>query len=204
VEVSSHIKQLFMFRKISKNCSGEIYLEFIGFVAVFFVAMMAVIDYSAVFIAKQKISYLAREAGRVAIKDCRYLSNFEDFTNEAQECLEKILIANPENDNAIITKAVEVFGNSFLNSGYIRIQLWESGDDLVLLGSAESSDSPIFSTFRSQKRVTARANFANTAREHQRIIVSEVYYMYKPITPLGVLLNNRNLIPDTLYGASAF
>lgn len=179
------------FKRRSVDCSGQAFIEF-AFVAIILVLMMfGLIDFGRAIYERQVITNVSREGSNLAARGSG--SSTDDIMTNAANAV--IASASPLNINTkgrvIISTVTKTSGGQFR----VLNQVSKGG---LATNSVTSHLRTGTGTFASMP-VTTSPQIPQT---NQTMFVTEVFYSFVPITPVGKLL--KITLPSQLYDAAYF
>jgi len=159
---------------------GQALLEFIIVVALMVAVVMLMVDFGRALNYQQVMIGLSRQG-----------SNLASRGNTLAESADAVLIGSMPLDLAHQGSVIVTSVTNLNNVNRISGQVWRGG-----LSSASKVGSGVGST------ATVPAGAASMIQPGQTIYITEVFYAYRPITPVGRML--RFAMPATLYEAAYF
>ena len=195
---------------------GQATAEFVMMVPFFLVLIVAVIEFSNMYIQAQRVLSVSREATNAAYRDCAGLTSTTDLNN----CVSRVINGVAASGASPEVKGVSYFAGIILKDfdnddttlvrGKILVQvfLWDKNNLRATLASTQfSSSGTLVNGFTT--KFHANSNPGNittglgTALAHKgTIITGEVFYKYKPMTIIGGLIGN--ILPGSLYAATIY
>lgn len=182
--------------------SGQAMVEFILIIPILFVFLLAVLEYSYMFVQAQRVSALSREAANAAYRDC---SSYTDAV-ELSGCLE--LIGPPLKQNA------SSFLPDFGAQGCIIISIYAYTTNPANAGTAnanvksvqrlvqKSYNGAVFvSRYDPGSAVTAETG-NSLAQKQGAVAVGEVFFNYQPVTVIGSLM--KDVLPQSFYEITVY
>jgi hypothetical protein len=211
------------FFSILKNEDGDVAMILfpIFILILVFVALMAA-EFTNYFVASQRVASLAREASNLVLAKCSDIIFQEQkvvggSNKQTLDCIKK----TPDESGSLKNQILDLGENSiknFRDQGVVKIQIWTGSTGPT--GSAVSTPAaPFFMANYTQSTndasighlaepttrfatVADKNKLADKAVEFQRVVVAEVFYTYKTITPLPRITGFK--MPTTIYEALLF
>ena len=173
----------------SRERSGQALIEFmfVGFILLFM--LFGMIDFCRAISTRQVLINLSREGANLAARGTGSTAN-ESISNAIAAVIGGAAPLSITSNGLVIITAVLNSNGNFLVTNQIK--------EGALSNSAPSKVAP--------NGIGSTANMPVTAvpipQTNQTMFVSEVFYKYKPATPIGQLLNFN--LTNTLYDAAYF
>jgi hypothetical protein len=184
-----------------KNENGGLFIEFLIFFIMVITLTMAVIEFTTLFLTKEKIAHLARESANLTFNACK--KNIIS-TQRTEDCYN-----NKNIEGQILHLSSEILGSNADNLKLI-FQFWGSRDENYLpipptffLTKSVISNlcSPEIAGKTSKLNQQDLINFTNSGVD---LASAEVFYQFQPITPLGKLLKPTGILPEVFYETTIF
>lgn len=172
-------------------------IEFLISVPILFSLVLAILEFSVLFVQIQRVSALSREAANAAFRDCSTLSNVP--TPQLDACIDGIL--NPINQGGASIL------NNFAANGTIIVSIYQNGPVLVARravggGGHASRYTPAYPFDLSLIPPPAAPIGGGVAPPPIRIAIGEAFYTYTPLTIVGTLLGFA--LPGNLYETTIY
>lgn len=182
-------------KSIHSRTAGQAMVEFIFIIPVLFVFILAVLEFSTIYVQVQRNASLSREVANAIFRDCATLVSTEingcmdnivnQVNAQAGGLLENFNSGGPALRGKIIAK-------TFLPiKGTTKIQTYESHT----AGSNAVVDNFI-------SRFDENTVDKTIVQNQGAVVTGEVFYGYKPLTIIGNLLNTT--LPDNFYEATIY
>ena len=170
-------------------------IEFLLTVPIVFSLVLALLEFSVLFVQIQRVSALSREAANAAFRDCSTLSN--DPTPQLDACIDGIL-------NPISQGGASILSN-FAANGTLIVSIYQNGP--VLVTQRTVGGGGYFSQYPGRP---IDANLIpppglpvnGVIPPLTRIAIGEAFYTYTPLTIVGTLLGFA--LPGNLYETTIY
>jgi Flp pilus assembly protein TadG len=173
------LKRISLSRTARRRQSGQALVEFAAIVIMLFIFVFALIDISRAIYQEQLMTGLSREGSNLA-------SRGTQLSDAANAVVTESPIDLQNNGKVIVTKVMNQ-GGAYKITGQAS-----SG----ALGATSKVGTGVGST------ATLPASAQSMISANQTIYVTEVFYTYQAITPIGQFMAIN--LPDTLYDAAYF
>jgi hypothetical protein len=181
-----------LLRDIITENSGQALVELAISVLVLLLLVFGTIDFARAIYDVEVIENLTAEGSSMASRGTSLLQTAQAVVSNAGTNL------NLTTDGCVIVTSV-------LNTGVAPHPLQVSGQS-VPQGACSGISSRIgcFPPPASCGIATLPVEAAAALQVNQTLYVTEIFYAYKTITPIGTLLNNTNILPSQLYDAAYY
>ena len=172
-------------------------IEFLLTVPVVFGLVLAILEFSVLFVQIQRVSALSREAANAAFRDCSTLSNSP--APQLDACIDGIL-------NPISQGGASILSN-FAANGTIIVSIYQNGPVLVTQragggGGYASRYTPAYPFNLSLIPPPVVPAGGGAPPPPTRIAIGEAFYTYTPLTIVGTLLGFA--LPGNLYETTIY
>jgi len=177
----------------SRSRSGQALVEFMLVVLILMVLLFGLIDFSRALSTWQILINVSREGSNLAARGSGTLGT--NTTQVISNALSIVVInANPLNisqNGKVIITAVENSNGVFVVTQQMSLGALATNSVVAPHGTASTPIMPI--------SATAAGTFP---QPNQTTYITEVYYSYSPVTPIGTLVGLT--LPSTLYDVAYF
>ena len=180
-----------LFRRNRKSISGQSGVEFCMTIIFFIFFSLATVEFTSLFVEKQRVCSLSREAANASFRECY------DSVGSAniQACLE-----NPEFNEKVYTGAKSILKN-FETKGKIIVSyyVFENGN-----GGKPADTYVVYKKGGGQypSKYNAASTFTTGQSGSRVVCVGEIYYHHDPSTPIGAIMGL--ILPENVYESTIY
>lgn len=187
---------------MTNNNRGGIFTEFMIFFVIVINLTMTVIEFTTMFLAKEKVTHLARESASLFFNSCtskNEIDKIEDCYDDERIESETLQLAE-----AILGKPFPINNPNTPNIKIVFVS-WGDLDPGDITASTKFMVKTIGTLPNSDSILTnSDEELEYLARTGVDVMSAEVFYPYIPVTPLGKLLLPSGIIPKRFYETAIF
>jgi hypothetical protein len=178
--------------KIFKK-SGQSTVEFVFVIPFLITFILAVVEFSLMFVQTQRVSALSRETVNASFRDCSTLPK-----DQLDSCVDSLVKTIGKTAATLLFD----FNDTANGRGKIIISIyqWENGEAKLSSQKQSGGGGAVTDGFISQ--FSPNKIDGSILENQESITIGEVFYQYKPLTIVGSLLDM--VMPENLYEVTIY